>query len=261
MKKLIFTLLLSTTWIHAGAQEAQNDEQTTQKTTSSPSIQGERQYVPEENLNKEKPVSEKMPNYGSLVIDWGLNFLRSGPPTMYKESWGARFNDLCIYYNIRLGNSSFTLSPGIGLSFDRYKLKEGYMPGSSNTNTDIVRTDIDHTTIISSALDVRYLDFALELRFNANKQHPKENLFIAIGGKLGMLWKACDTIRYKQKDDEVKERNRWENFNLNGIRYGLQVKAGWGRIGLCYTHLLNSLFNKGNRPAQLCSIGLSIDLF
>ena len=261
MKKLIFTLLLSINSVCVWAQDAQDHAQRTQETV--PPTQEGQKKVHKGHPQKIKATSIMPPNYGSVVIDWGFNFLKDCPSEISAKSWGARFTTIGLYYNIRLGHSPFTISPGIGLSFEGYRLQKGYT--LKRNATDTVFKDNDSSSIVLSALDVRYLDFCmLEVRFNANNEWPKESFFVALGGKVGMLWKACATVQCKEHN-ETKERNNWETFNLNGLRYGIHARIGWGRFGLCYTHILSSLFEEGKGPNKTTtnphSLGLSIDLF
>jgi hypothetical protein len=261
MKKLIFTLLLSITSVCVWAQEAQEHAQCTQETV--PPTQEVQKWVHKGHPQKLKATSIMPPNYGSMVIDWGFNFLKNCPSEISEKSWGARIATIGLYYNIRLGHSHFTISPGIGLSFEGYRLQKGYTLKRNATGT--VFKDNNPSSIVLSALDVRYLDFCmLEVRFNANSKWPKESFFVALGGKVGWLWKACATVQCKEHN-ETKECNSWETFNLNGLRYGMHARIGWGRFGLCYTHMLSSLFEEGKGPKKTTanphSLGLSIDLF
>ena len=257
MKKLVFTLLLSISSIHIWAQEAQDNEQSTQKTiTSMPGTENDEH---KDHSIQLAAMPVKPPNYGSLVIDWGFNFLRDCPSEMKSKDWGARFASVGLCYNIRLGHSHFTISPGIGLRFEGYRLKEGTTLESRKTT--VFKTDSSNSKNTLSALDIRYVDLVMEAKFNANSKYPKESFFVALGGKAGWPWKACATVRYKEYD-ETKEHNNWETFHLNKIHYGIHARLGWGRFGLCYTHMLSRLFNgEGPSTTQPCSLGLSIDLF
>ena len=262
MKKLIFTLLLSITSVCVWAQEAQDHAQRTQETV--PPTQEGQKKVHKGHPQKLKATSVTPPNYGSVVIDWGFNFLKDCPSEIDSINRSARFSNISLHYNIRLGHSNFTITPGIGLSFEGYRLQGGHVLECNATDT-VLKQHSDPSKVILSALDVRYLDFCmLEVRFNANSKWPKESFFVALGGKLGWLWKACATVQYKEHN-ETKERNSWETFNLNGLRYGMHARIGWGRFGLCYTHMLSSLFEKGKGPNKTTtnphSLGLSIDLF
>jgi len=263
MKKLIFTLLLSTTSAYVvWAQEALDSEQSPQETV--PPTQEGQKHTDKDHLNNLKAISVKPPNYGSLVIDWGFDFLRDCPSEIDSKSWRARFANIGLYYNIPVGHSHFTISPGMGLSFEGYKLKGDYTLERDATGT-VFKQNSNPSEVVLSALDIRYVDFfMLEVRFNANSKWPKESFFVALGGRWGILWKACTTVRYKEHD-ETKERNSWETFNLNNTHYGLHARLGWGRFGLSYMHTLSSLFKEGKGPSKDTtkpwSLGLSIDLF
>ena len=268
MKKLIFTPLLVITAVHTWAQEAQNNAQGTPEPT--PPKKQEQKAQPS-NL---QPRSVELPNYGSLVIDWGFDVLRDCPQEMVLNFWGSRFSNVYFYYNIRLGQSHFAISPGIGMGFEGYQFKK-----QNEQYTALVRNeDSRHTEckdarklfpkseeILQSNLDLSYFDFfMLEVRFSANCKYPKESFFVALGGKLGMLWGAATTIKYKE-DDQIKQRIDVECFNLNRMRYGAHARLGWGRFSLFYTQTLSTLFNEDQGPGKTTtkpySVGLSVDLF
>jgi Outer membrane protein beta-barrel domain len=261
MKKLLFTFLLFSASAYVWAQESQDDEKNTQE--AMPLVQGDKKHVHKDHLQKSKGIPVRLPNYGSLVIDSGLNFLRDCPSEINSQDWRARFSNINLYYNIHLGHSHFTISPGIGLSFEGYRLQKDHTLARNPTDT-VFKKEGDSSDNVLSALDLRYLDLCMLARFNANSKRPKESFFIALGGKVGMLWKACATVRYKQHD-EIKKRSNWETFNLSEVRYGVYARLGWGRFGLCYTHTLSSLFEGGRGPGKTTtkpwSLGISVDLF
>ena len=267
MKQLTFTLLLGITTVHMWAQEAQNNAQGTPE--PAPPKKQERKAQPS-NLT---PRSGELTNYGSLVIDGGFDFLRNCPQEMALNFLGSRFSNVYFYYNIRLGQSHFAISPGLGLGLEGYRFK-----AQNDQYTTLVRNEDSRYTefkdarqlfpkseeTLQSNLDLSYLDFMLEVRFSANCKYPKESFFVAIGGKLGMLWGAATTIKYKE-DAQIKQRIDVECFNLNQMRYGAHARLGWGRFSLFYTQTLSTLFNEDQGPGKTTtnpySVGLSVDLF
>jgi Outer membrane protein beta-barrel domain len=267
MKKLILALLLSTTAIYVRAEDIEQNTQ--QAATSIPAAQDHEQKNHLE-IERLETIPLKLPNYGSLVVGWGFNFLKDRPSTMDLSHWKSRFVTLSLFYNIRLGQSHFVISPGIGVAFDSYAFK--------NTSKILVRDEASRNTvfkkaselfpksskIVYSALNERYVDIMLEVRFNTNNKYPKEGFLVVLGGKMGMLWNASTTVEY-QEDNETKEQTNSEFFNLERTRGGLYAKLGWGRFGICYTHMLSNLFKSNGGPdsttTQTCNLGLSIDLF
>ena len=267
MKKLILALLLSTTAIYARAQDIEQNTQ--QAATDIPAAQNHKQKS-DPGIEKLETIPPKLPNYGSLVIGWGFNFLRDHPSKMALNHLSSRFANLELSYNIRLGQSHFMISPGIGVAFDGYKFK--------NTSEVLTRDEVSRNTVFRepsklfpkstkiswSSLDKRYINLMLEVRFYSNNKDPKEGFFIALGCKVGMLWNASTTVKYKE-DNEMKKQTNNDFFNLERTHSGVHAKLGWGPFGLCYTHMLSNLFKKGKGPhgtqAKTSSLGLSIDLF
>lgn len=258
MKKLIFTLLLSVTSVYVWAQEAQGQERRVQKATTSA-----------DHFDQRGAMPAKPSNYGSLVIDWGFNYLQDHPYAMNVNYWGSRLTSGSFYYDIQLGRSHFVISPGIGITFSKYQFKDenntlARDEKSRNTVLKKTNTRFPKTEITRSVWDMHYVNFMLQARFNADSKHPKESLFAAIGGKMSLLWRASTLVTYKE-DDETKTQNNEEYFNLNKMRWGAHAVLGWGRFGLCYTYMFSNLFKKDKGPdnnmTKTHSIALSVDLF
>lgn len=272
MKKLFFTFLLGIITIPVASAHGDEDNNQGPSEPGVSTQESSKNELPTP-AGKQEVLHIDWPNYGSLIIDWGFNFLRNCPKEMKARAFDARSLNLSVYYNIRLGKSHFTISPGLGMGFEGYQFEK-----RDQQYYTLVREDSSRYTkfedannlllrskkILRSSLDIKYSDFLLEFRFNANSKYPKESFFIALGGKLSMLWGASTTIRY-QEDGETKERVIYESFNLNTLRYGLHARVGWERFSVFYTHTLSNLFSKGKGPEKTTTspgtIGLSIDLF
>ncbi len=265
MKNLVLALIFIITSVNTWAQDTPNQAATPQK----PLKHGQQAHP-----HQPKPETNQLPNYSSLVIDWGFDWLRDRPQEMDLKLLGSRFSNIYLYYNIRLGQSHFAISPGIGVGFGRYQFKEKkakhyYTLVRNQTSRHTAFEYANNifptsTAILQSRLNLRYLDFMLEGKFSANLKYPKESFFVALGFKLGMLWHASTAVKYKE-DDQTKQQIAVEFFNLNKIRYGLQARLGWGHFSLFYAQILSHLFNKdsgpGNTTTKPYSIGLSIDFF
>lgn len=267
MKKLIFTLLLSVTSGYVWAQEGQNYQQHVQDITTS--VPKDKDNKPQNHFDQLKAAPAQLSNYGSLVIDWGINFLQDHPYAMNVNYWGSRAASGSIYYNIRLGRSHFTISPGIGITFNRYQFDDKgntLVRDKESRNTILKKTEeqFPKSEIAQSTWNMRYVNFMLQARFNANSKRPKEGLFVAIGGRMCLLWRASTTVKYKE-DNETKTQNNKECFNLNKTRWGAHAMLGWGRFGLCYTRMFSNLFKRDKGPdnnaTKTHSITLSVDLF
>ena len=263
MKRLLTTLLLAAAPTAIFAQEDTTTQQKPDTTQQKPNTTKE---------NSKLPLIRPS-NYASLIIDWGFNLLMDRPDNLDTNFLGSRGLNVHIYYNIRLGNSNFVISPGTGLGLEGYQFKkqEGkyytLARNEKSRNTEIKNTEEllpKDVEVLQSRLNINYWDAMLEARFNLNRKYPKESFFIAIGGKLGMLFRAVTNVKYKE-DDQNKRRKAVESFNLNRMRYGAYARIGWSRFGIFYTHTFSPLFNADKGPEDIdtypYSIGLSLDLF
>jgi len=225
---------------------------------------------------KGKTVVIPLPNYGSLMLDWGVNFWGKRPDEMALSLLQSRFINLYVYFNIHLGQSPFVFSLGTGPAFASYyfqtKDKAYYtLVRNSNTQrTEVVKaaSTLSHSDkIFQSSLHVRYWDLLGEIRWNAKRKYPKEGLFVALGGKIGIPWRAATTVKYKEYaiDRYHKTHTYTEHFNLNGLRYGLHARLGWGRLGVLYTYIFSRFFDVDKGPAEAPmhpqEVSLSVDLF
>jgi Outer membrane protein beta-barrel domain len=264
MKNLILTLLLSGFSIYVWAQDSEQSHQNTANSISEG--KNDEHAVHDDRL---KTIFVKPANDGSLVLDLGFNFLGGHPAAMDVDILGSRHKQAGLSYNIYLGRTPFVISPGIGVSFDNYEFKDKNITlarAGKGNYTKLQKAKLllpRSTSIEQSAFSMRYLYFMLEARFNAKNQCPKEGFFVALGGRLDWLWNAATTVIYKE-DDETKKQRHTEYFNLNRTRFGFHGKLGWGRFGLCYTHMFSGLFKQGQGPSNSTikthSLSLSIDL-
>lgn len=276
MKKLIFTFLLGvsttyTVWAHGGED---NSHSALEPVAATQEIKKDGASVPSD---QQAALPIALYDYGTLLIDWGFNFLRDCPQEMQKRSLNVRSSAVYAYYNIRLGKSHFVISPGVGKGHETYRFSKqtenlGYntLARDNSRHTafkdarEVLHNPTNGIKILRSGLNVSYWDFLLELRFNANKKYPKEGFFAALGYKIGMLWNASTTIKY-QEDNQTKRSVMKESFNLNKTRHGAHARLGWGRFSMFYKHTLSSLFNEKKGPKKTTTkpvtVGLSIDLF
>ena len=110
---------------------------------------------------KPKKISARPDIPGTFVLDFGFNRDVSGPPDFSLYFWGSRTANLYYQYDLRLFNSSFSIVPGIGFSFERYKFKNNYMVGYDDNNELIMIPSEDAPVegIKKSMLVTNYIEF------------------------------------------------------------------------------------------------------
>lgn len=207
------------------------------------------------DLEPEKKKKGRPNLPGTFAIDLGLNFptKKAGFKT---NAFGSRTLNIYYYYDYRVGNSKFSLHPGIGFGLERYKFSNDRTPAyvagpNSNFETlemipaeDVVpfASSIKKTQLITN-----YLDIPLEVRFSTNPDDPGRSLKISLGFKFGVLYESFSKIKYREEGETKKLLDK-QNFNLNPIRYGPLFRIGVGGFSLYANYTLSPLFKDGKGP-------------
>ena len=213
------------------------------------------------------PISKGL--LGSLMVDFGFNFLRDEPATVELGVWGSRIFNAFYLYNIRLGSSRFMLSPGIGLGFENYKFNNNFTLTRSGHDRSVALAPASSilpqsNEIKKSKLSTSYVDIGTEIRFSMNRENPQKGFFMALGGKIGILISAHTKVSYMEDGQRKKVKTK-ETFELNPIRYGVYGRVGKGKFSLFYYQAFSELFQKDKGPDSTnttpFNLGLSFALF
>jgi hypothetical protein len=180
-------------------------------------------------------------------LEFGFNRDISGPDTLSLGFFGSRTVNVYYQYEMRILKSHFSFVPGIGLSLERFKLKDdllvGYPPGDLNS---IALTPAANTIpgVRKSMLITNYIDVPLELRYSTNPEDPARSFKISVGGRIGYMFNASNKIKYKEEGELKKLKNN-QDFNISKLRYGLSARIGVGSFSLFGYYNLTPLFEKG----------------
>ena len=229
----------------------------------------------------DSPVKEKRvgrPDIpGTFAVELGFNF-PSEKQNFNTTPFGSRTLNVYYFYDKQLGNSKFSVHPGVGFGLERYKFNNnrtlGYLAGP-NSAFDTLRmvpasSIVGSTKIKKSGLITNYLDIPVEFRFTSNPNDPARSFKASIGFKVGYLFDSYTKIKYSQ-DGEVKKVKDKQDFNLNPFRYGVTAKVGIGTFSIFTYMSLSPLFKDakgpsvpgGNKPVEITNftVGLSLAAF
>ncbi len=184
---------------------------------------------------------------GTFTLELGLNRGLSAPDEFSLGLWGSRTINVYYQYELRILKSRFSLVPGIGLSLERYKFKNGYTLNYSGNSTDLV---IMLSTVQSaipglkkSQLITNYIDVPVEIRYSTNPEDPARSFKASIGGRIGYMYDAFSKVKYKE-NGEVKKIKDKQNFNVNQLRYGVFAKIGVGNFSIFSYYNITPLFEE-----------------
>jgi hypothetical protein len=188
---------------------------------------------------------------GTFVLELGINTAYQ-PPSRFEEAlWGSRTINVYYQYEIRILKSSFSLVPGIGLSLERFKFKNGatFAYDAEDSLKLLLPSETPVTGLKKSQLITNYVDVPLELRFTSNPDDPTRSFKAAIGGRIGYMYDSFAKLKYKA-DGETKQLKDKQEWNLTRLRYGVYGKFGIGNFALFGYYNLTPLFKEGKGPGQ-----------
>ena len=187
---------------------------------------------------------------GLFLVDFGLNQALNQPKTGFKRGFfGSRTLNVMYYLPIRLGQSKFTLNPGVGFAMERFKWANFYLLKDTTKLAEVYDLVPNRTypRLKKSQLIMNYLEVPLEFRFDANPADPSRTFWASVGGQVGFLISSQTKLKYKDDGimNKLKDRDR---FGLNPIRYSAILRFGVGGFGWFVNYNLTPLFQTGKGP-------------
>jgi len=206
---------------------------------------------------------------GALVFEYGLNYLINPTHEMRTNPWKSATMNVYYMYPIQIGESRFSVSPGIGVGSEKYGFEDPVTLQDSLGFTllrnirDLPRF-IALTDVRQSQLVANYGDFLLEFRVHTLKDDHKRSWFLAVGGKIGVNFDAKTKIKYSEFGSQKTYKDKY-HFNINSFRYGFIARIGYGPFNAWY-YLSGSDLFRGNKTLNfnnptMWSFGISLATF
>ncbi|WKZ58659.1 MAG: outer membrane beta-barrel protein [Cyclobacteriaceae bacterium] len=195
---------------------------------------------------------------GTFSIDFGLNFPMGDSAAFETAAFGSR--TLNVYYQLdkRIGQTKFSVHPGLGFGFERYKFNNnrtlGYVAGPNGPFDELQMIEITSaypniSGIKKSQLITNYLDAIVEFRFSTNPNDPARSFKVSAGFKAGILIDSFTKLKLNE-DGETKKFKNKQDFNLNPFRYGATLRIGAGNFGVFGYYSLSPIFRDKEGPNQ-----------
>lgn len=191
---------------------------------------------------------------GFFLIDLGVNTAMTPPANFSQGFWGSRTLNLYYHYPIQLFHSKFSLNPGAGFAFERFKLTNNYTLANTPSTSDgtfqlVAATDILSTraSVNKSMLVANYFDLMpIEIRFDTNPKDPARGINAAIGARVGLLIESHTKVNYTEGSNSVTYKDK-QVHGLNPYRYGFYSRLGIGNFNLFWYYNVSPYFaaNKG----------------
>ncbi len=213
------------------------------------------------NKSKDRLVLEFCMMNAFIKKDGGITV----PDDFKLENFNRGFNAY-FYYDLILGKKTkfqhFSLAPGIGVGSENYYFKKFGMSWIGDTATRFYAFG-DSIASRKSKLNMTYIDIPFEFRYRS-KPHKKTGMAIkvSVGFKFGFLVGS----KWKYEGEELNNSGNNVKFkqmgvaNMNKLRYGPYIRAGYGLFNLfCYYSLSNTFVNNKGPKMNPIVFGLSIN--
>lgn len=192
---------------------------------------------------------------GSFIIDLGLNGTQGSPDLWKQGLWGSRTVNLYYQYPLRFGRSRFSFNPGIGLSMERFKWKNGatlFNPAEANANAQIEKYEfVAASGLFANPQKImfvnNYLDIPVELRFDTKPEDISRSINFAIGARGGWLYDSFIKTKYKE-EGQVKRVKDKQDWGVTKLRYGVYGRVGIGAFNIFVFYNLTPLFQTDKGP-------------
>ncbi len=206
---------------------------------------------------------------GQLGIEFGFIQVPDFPEEMKTKFLGTNVFSGYYKYGFNLGQSNFSVHPGLAITAEQYSFNDNITIISQGTGTGYETTLIGLDSIIDgsikkSQLKTSYLEIPLELTYRTNHDFPKRSFKVSLGVKGGILIDSNTKFKYDQ-DGENKITKQKERYDLNRFRAIAAGRVGYGNIGVFFNYNILPLFEVEKGPlgteARQISFGISLDLF
>ncbi len=217
---------------------------------------------------------------GTFIFDLGVNTAIGKPSTWNQGFWGSRTVNFYYQYSFRFGRSKFSFNPGIGVSLERWKYKDGAtlidtVELVSFPNGAVALDQVEQYNLLSptriypkladkSMFVTNYFEIPIEFRFDTKPEDISRSFNVALGGRVGVLFDAFTKVKYRDLGEDVKVKNKL-NHGLNTFRYGVYARVGIGGFSFFAFYNLSEMFESGKGPLgkdfNSLTTGISINGF
>ncbi|MFT4526466.1 MAG: hypothetical protein ACI85F_002639 [Bacteroidia bacterium] len=185
--------------------------------------------------------------------------------------YNSRGVDIAMLYDLIIKKSQFSVALGGG--FNSVNIKSNAFPVNYLTSDGGSFTKMDTSffsgaTLKQTKISLNYIDIPFEVRWRSKSQGKKrKRASIALGFEVGFLVQS-HTKTTTEKDflqNRVNLGSKFKSYdieNLNPIKYGVTLRAGYANFYVIGYYGLSQVFKKGTgTPANVLSVGIGFSPF
>ncbi len=206
---------------------------------------------------------------GSLLLDLGVNSWAKSPTDISLNGFQSKTVGLTYFYDFPIGDSKFTFTPGLGLTFEKFSVENDFtIVGSIDANGVRTVNAVPLTDLTANVLEfgkskigINYFEIPLEIRYYTRKDDYRKGIRAAFGVKAGVMYSSFIKYRY---EDSVGDRNMVKDrgdLGVSRFRYGIQARFGAGPFSLFGYYELSDKFSTppaGGEDTRNLTFGISL---
>jgi hypothetical protein len=214
----------------------------------------------QDNNSKKIKGATPSPDFpGSIVFEYGLNYLINPTHEMRTDPWKSATYNVYFTYPVKIGDSRFAVIPGIGIGTEKFGFEDNVTLYDSLGYT--LMFDVFDVPQFATASEVKqtqfianYVDFPLEFRVHTRKDDHKRSFFLSLGGKIGVNIGAKTKIKYTEYGNHKTSKDKY-HYNINSFRYGALGRIGYGPFSVWFYYSGTELF-RGNKSLNMENPGM-----
>ncbi|HZH68477.1 MAG TPA: porin family protein [Chitinophagales bacterium] len=189
-----------------------------------------------------------------IVIDFSYDMLLNLPDSIKTKGFSRGIN-VYFTYDIVLGNSRFSIAPGIGFGSNNYFMNYKISSDTAGVYFDEFDKEVKPK---KSKIGLTYIDIPVELRFRSKPNKKGTSWKLAAGFKAGYM--IQNKWKYKGTDFGMgKKFKQFDIEHVNKFRYGVMLRGGYGIWNLFAYYSLSDVFNNNGPKMTPLSFGISIN--
>lgn len=200
-----------------------------------------------------------------FVFQLGFDTWMNKPDSLKTKGLGRHFNMYFMLDKPFKKNKKMSLGIGAGISTSNIYFENTYIDIKANSSRLNFRNVAAADHFSKYKLTTIFLEAPIELRYYSNPENPNKSWKIAVGGKIGTLFKA-----YTKGKDLVNASGQslygnkyiskeYDRKFFNGTRIALGARVGYGAWSLHGSYQLTQVVKEGFGPeVRPFSIGLTL---
>lgn len=208
---------------------------------------------------------------GQLLVDFGFNTWTEKPTGTDLNWFQSNTFNMAYYYDLPIGDGGFTITPGLGMSWEKYAFNNNstLISNVNNGQRFIQVVDLNdefgqNLSFDKSKLGLYYIDLPLEVRWYAKRDEYSQGFRVALGAKISYLYSSFTKIKFEDVLTDPRMLKDRQDLGFNRFRYGVQLRAGWGGFGFFGFYELSDKFDNapiGGMNTSTLTWGISLTGF